>query len=229
MRRGFTLIELLVVIAIIAILAAILFPVFARAREKAKQTSCLSNMKQLVLGAQMYVNDNDDTLFGHIQGAGAVPPVPYLTWAQQMYPYVNNEQLFVCPSTPNNDFFVGDGYNRDYVFGYGMNYWLTYYYYRNYESTLSKCTRPAQTIWFTDCKFYVVYPAYYLYTYPTNATYGVNGSARLDVRHNDGANVGFLDGHAKWMNRQTLEGDIGDRVTGHIGASTGRIAEYWSP
>jgi prepilin-type processing-associated H-X9-DG protein len=186
-------------------------------------------MKQLVLGAQMYVQDYNDNLFGHIQGAGAVPPVPYLTWAQQMYPYVKNEQMFVCPSTPNNDFVVGDGYTRDTAFGYGMNYWLTYYYYRNYESNLSDFKRPAQTIWFTDCRYYVVYPCYYLYTYPTNTTYGVNGSARLDVRHNDGANVGFLDGHAKWMNRQTLEGDIGDRVTGHIGASTGRIAEYWSP
>jgi len=62
MRRGFTLIELLVVIAIIAILAAILFPVFARAREKARQTSCLSNVKQIVLAALMYCQDYDETI-----------------------------------------------------------------------------------------------------------------------------------------------------------------------
>ena len=68
MRRGFTLIELLVVIAIIAILAAILFPVFARAREKARQTSCLSNIKQITLGALMYLSDYDEVFFGHIQG-----------------------------------------------------------------------------------------------------------------------------------------------------------------
>ncbi len=62
MRRGFTLIELLVVIAIIAILAAILFPVFAKAREKARQSSCLSNMKQIVLGTMQYAQDYDERL-----------------------------------------------------------------------------------------------------------------------------------------------------------------------
>ena len=71
-RTGFTLIELLVVIAIIAILAAILFPVFARAREKARQTSCLSNVKQLSLGIDMYAQDNDETLIPSRQWSGPV-------------------------------------------------------------------------------------------------------------------------------------------------------------
>ncbi len=66
--RGFTLIELLVVIAIIAILAAILFPVFAGAREKARQTACLSNERQLGLAARMYMTDNDDSLYHHHEG-----------------------------------------------------------------------------------------------------------------------------------------------------------------
>ncbi len=214
MRKGFTLIELLVVIAIIAILAAILFPVFARAREKARQTSCLSNMKQLVIGAHMYVTDYDDNLFGHLAGTRSPQTPdepawpwdpPYYNWPQQLYPYVKNEQLFTCPSVPTYTF-TYDPNQRDSYFGYGMNYWVTYFYY---YLNMANFDRPAETIWFTDCKYYVVYPTYYLARYPTHYAYGKDGFARLDIRHNDGANVGFLDGHAKWMNRQTLEGDNG--------------------
>lgn len=90
-RRGFTLIELLVVIAIIAILAAILFPVFATAREKARQTACASNLKQLGLGLLQYLQDYDENF-----------PVAYATnkpigWGEEMYPYVKSSALFVCP------------------------------------------------------------------------------------------------------------------------------------
>jgi prepilin-type N-terminal cleavage/methylation domain-containing protein/prepilin-type processing-associated H-X9-DG protein len=223
MRRGFTLIELLVVIAIIAILAAILFPVFARAREKARQTSCLSNMKQIVTGSLMYVQDYDEVLFGHLQGTrGSFYPAVYpngdpaLNWAQQIYPYVKNEQLFVCPSRSGAGW-VYDADpatawpNPDYYFGYGMNYWMTWYYYYSatYKTELAGFPNPAGTIWFTDCNYYVVYPTFYLATYPADPTYGQNGTARLQNRHNNGANVGFLDGHAKWMTDSALEGDNG--------------------
>ncbi len=92
-RRGFTLIELLVVIAIIAILAAILFPVFARAREKARETACLSNLKQLNLALHMYAQDYDE-LFPIAQTMGN--PHPELTLG--LYPYVSNRQIFYCPS-----------------------------------------------------------------------------------------------------------------------------------
>jgi len=208
-RKGFTLIELLVVIAIIAILAAILFPVFAKAREKARQTSCLSNIKQIGLGSLQYMNDYDERFFGHIQGRrddpvyGATGPPGYIRWADQIYPYVKNAQLFTCPSNPTYDFVPN---TRDAYFGYGLNYWLTFYYY--YVS-LADITKAAETIWYTDCNYYVVYPTYYLYTYPTNTTYGQNGTARLQLRHNDGVNCAFVDGHAKWLNRATIEGDIG--------------------
>ncbi len=202
MRRGFTLIELLVVIAIIAILAAILFPVFARAREKARQTSCLSNIKEIALGARMYCADYDDMMFGHIQGTRTPRETgPYL-WPQQMEPYVKNTQIFTCPSNPGN--YWNGGY--DSSLGYGMNYWVTYYYY---YLALTDLKRPAETIWFADCNYYVVYPTYYLNRYPTNTTYGQNGKARLQGRHNDGDNFGFVDGHAKWMSRNQVEGDIG--------------------
>ena len=104
-RKGFTLIELLVVIAIIAILAAILFPVFARAREKARQSSCMSNEKQLALGVLMYAQDHDGRMptryrsgFGHWETAF-------------IQPYVKNSQIAECPSSGYGTY----GWNQDYL------------------------------------------------------------------------------------------------------------------
>jgi prepilin-type N-terminal cleavage/methylation domain-containing protein/prepilin-type processing-associated H-X9-DG protein len=104
-RKGFTLIELLVVIAIIAILAAILFPVFAQARAKAKQTSCLSNMKQIGLGLMMYAEDYDQTLpssYYYLNGANSGGG--YMHWSGMIMPYVKNEKIFVCPESPFGGF-----------------------------------------------------------------------------------------------------------------------------
>ena len=103
-KRAFTLIELLVVIAIIAILAAILFPVFAQAREKARQTSCLSNQKQLGLGVMQYVQDYDETYpmayyyKNNTATTNGGSAGGYVTWTVLLQPYVKNAQLFVCPS-----------------------------------------------------------------------------------------------------------------------------------
>src|SRR5262249_27320458 len=104
-RSGFTLIELLVVIAIIAILAAILFPVFAKAREKARHSSCLSNMKQCALSILMYVQDYDETFprvpnvaDPYLNPNATVEKQGWLYWAQMIRPYVKNEQILACPS-----------------------------------------------------------------------------------------------------------------------------------
>ena len=118
-KRGFTLIQLPVVIAIIAILAAILFPVFARARENARRSSCQSNLKQIGLGIVQYVQDSDermpytDSAGGYSNSTLASGGTLY-KWMDSIFPYVKSEQLFDCPSR--------EKYMGNYSYGNGNNY-----------------------------------------------------------------------------------------------------------
>ena len=128
-KKGFTLIELLIVIAIIAILAAILFPVFARARENARRASCQSNLKQLGLGLLQYAQDYDETntrvmFYGGTQttrncGDGLNLSTPEYHWMYAIYPYVKSGQVYNCPSgNPRRN------YNQSNAStSYGINAW----------------------------------------------------------------------------------------------------------
>ena len=139
--HGFTLIELLVVIAIIAILAAILFPVFAQAREKARSVLCLSNTKQLALGLLQYVQDYDETT-----PAGGLAPtgqpcaglrLPGHGWAGEVYPYVKNAQVYKCPDDPTQPDTTVTPTNVPCSYGINM-------YFAN--ATLATLQGPAKTV-----------------------------------------------------------------------------------
>ena len=134
-KRAFTLIELLVVIAIIAILAAILFPVFAQAREKARQTSCTSNMKQIGLALRMYTQDYDETYFA----SGMLPTMPATAADGQnivrmmgggtsyfLQPYVKNQQIFTCPSDAGDNYWgrssTGCPWSKETWWGHPTSY-----------------------------------------------------------------------------------------------------------
>jgi prepilin-type N-terminal cleavage/methylation domain-containing protein/prepilin-type processing-associated H-X9-DG protein len=201
MRKGFTLIELLVVIAIIAILAAILFPVFAQAREKARTVSCLSQMKQMGTALQMYAQDYEETL----------PRVwtccPARDWTTDLLPYIKtgstadavrvNPQLakdrpdlfsamqpfYQCPSK------AASRDERGFRRGYGYNWYLA----QDQPVSLGALVTPADLLAFGD----VFGEVDRLFPFGTPG-----GDQRFvpEARHSNGLNVTFCDGHAKWVN-----------------------------
>ncbi len=204
MRRAFTLIELLVVIAIIAILAAILFPVFARAREKARQTACLSNVKQLSLGFKMYAQDYDDQLpycYGETDQNGNS-----IYWYDMLMPYLKNEQILVCPSA------------QTLTIGYAWNYPHMPYRFRyapDPEAEMSYWHHPAEVMIIADKAIETSGWSVFMYCphhYPSYWDSPNNGN--VSERHNGGSNVAYLDGHAKWLKHNTIQSD--QMLWGHI-------------
>ena len=201
-RRGFTLIELLVVIAIIAILAAILFPVFARARAKARQTACTSNVKQLMTSLLMYVQDYDEMfgLGGGWNGNGTTAA----QWWIAIQPYVKNWQIERCPSNSIN---AGYSATNPYTYwGQTGPICPTYAALPGLDYTaLAKVQTPAQKIMVMDSNHEAVPDwnrAQYATICPsgTGCAGGVANRIPANAPHNGGDNVGFVDGHVKWLN-----------------------------
>jgi len=180
-KSGFTLIELLVVIAIIAILAAILFPVFARAREKSRAATCQSNLKQIGLGLAMYAQDWDDYLYPAARSGNWKDMLVDCNTGKGYVP----DGVWRCPSDP------------DPTAWQKINYSYAISYYALFD------TPPWTSIWgggfssetavVLDCinSIGAVYP---------------NTPARVSDRHSEGANILFKDGHVKWMRYTSIPG-----------------------
>ena len=190
LKRGFTLIELLVVIAIIAILAAILFPVFAQAREKARQTSCLSNMKQLGTAITLYADDYDETTITADEVENPEAGYAQCAWQTKLYPYVKNDGCFICPSLKKDNTFIKTGYLLNGLFAHG--YALSTYTYPSQQIALAERQKD-----YADEDYHVL-DIDWLNENPYQAV--------AYDRHNGGANYTFADGHAKYYKwNATLE------------------------
>ncbi|MBM3499403.1 MAG: prepilin-type N-terminal cleavage/methylation domain-containing protein [Armatimonadetes bacterium] len=216
-RRGFTLIELLVVIAIIAILAAILFPVFARAREKARQTSCLSNVKQLALGWLMYAQDYDERAPQAYDWATPPSGTMFPMIWDQLGPYTKNVQMWECPSLSWNvrmgTLAAPPGGNTWWSIsvprcGYGINYRIP----RTWRGIrkLGELKTPAETMLLGDAQNLDVCWNTYRMSHAGKCGWEVScnytnwGASDDNTRHNGGSNLAYVDGHGKWQNGRNI-------------------------
>ncbi|MBU0609791.1 MAG: DUF1559 domain-containing protein [Armatimonadetes bacterium] len=182
MKKGFTLIELLVVIAIIAILAAILFPVFAKAREKARQSSCLSNTKQIGLAVMQYAQDYDERMpMTYTQN-------PNTNWAQNIAPYAKNNQVLDCPSSTIAKW-DGGWASENMSYGYSV-------LFEGNPMAIGQIAKPAETVLMGDGVNFRLRPE----------NWSTLGPGRLFTpRHNEMGNVAFCDGHSKAMKKEAVE------------------------
>jgi prepilin-type N-terminal cleavage/methylation domain-containing protein/prepilin-type processing-associated H-X9-DG protein len=195
-EKGFTLIELLVVIAIIAILAAILFPVFAKAREKARQSSCQSNIKQIALSLNMYSQDYDECF--PAQGAILLTSTTYAatgvlyktdysndtspSWVGSLAPYMKSTKIFICPT-------IGAGVGTEPT-TYAANGCVL-------ATIASGLTKPTETVLLIDYKGAANSTSYVVNKFSTTSS--TDWTANEMTPHSDGANIAFIDGHVKWM------------------------------
>ena len=178
-RKGFTLIELLVVIAIIAILAAILFPVFARARENARKSTCQSNLKQLGTAIQMYLQDYDEVFSGRAQPTTYPVPANAVWWPTLYEPYLKNTGVLRCPSQPGNTW--GYGYNVTHLAA---------------GTALAQIQKPSEMIALVD-------NTNNLTAYCPQCGSFANWDIVAD-RHSEMACCAFVDGHVKAYKKSVL-------------------------
>jgi len=206
-RFAFTLIELLVVFAIISILAAILFPVFSRARESARRANCMSNMKQIGLAEMMYAQDYDEKIA--TTSTTDSTHVRIRIW-DRLITYTKNKQVFTCPSaniTRTRGIYgknVETGATVSWYTDYGFNYsYLVTGTSDNYSGvSLASMQNPSQTIYLADSSA----PTLETLEPPSRYYRAFGGKGYLDERHMGGLNVLWADGHVKWQKLSSISG-----------------------
>ncbi len=211
-RGGFTLIELLVVIAIIAILAAILFPVFSKAREKARMASCQSNLKQLALALRMYTNDWDERTPIH-KWPEAGRDWRYGRWYLQLFPYVKNKQIYACPSRDGwspGHWAIAPGWNPPVRVNYGHN-WMNAkplgQLVQEYDvARLAAIADSSHGDMVTALRCaYAKVCGCYCHHERANPKYAL---------HLGGSNIAYWDGHVKWIKCSLIQSRCGDYFWG---------------